>query len=123
MLAIIPPAANIHGTVSPCESALTVFLSVLEVAFITSSVIPSLNSASLDRTESELTLVQLIYISKIVLAMALELTVHEFSFVIAAICPFEATLTLLLAFVELTDITSATTVVPSLFTDTMLSIV
>ena len=123
MLAVIPPAANVHGSVSPRESALTIFLAVLEVAFITSSVIPSLNSATLNRTKAELALVQLIYICKIVLAMALELTIHEFSLIIAAISPLEATLSLLFAFVELTDIACATTIVPSLFTDTMLSII
>jgi hypothetical protein len=123
MLAIIPPASNVHGAVGQGESSLTIFLAVLEVSFIPSSVIPSLNPATFDSTEAELTLVQLIYICKIVLAVPLELTVHEFSLVIAAVCPLEATLTLLLAFVELTDISSATTVVPSFFSDTMLSII
>jgi hypothetical protein len=123
MLAVIPPASNVHGAVGPGESSLTIFFAVLEVAFIPSSVIPSLNTAALDRTEAEFALVELIYICKIVLAMALKLTVHKFSLVIAAICPLEATLTLLLAFVELTDISCATTVVPSFFSDTMLSII
>jgi hypothetical protein len=123
MLAVISPAANIHGSVSPSESTLTVLLAILEVTFIASPVIPGLYSAALDCPKPELALIDFVNICKVVLAMPLELTIYEFTLIVAAISPFKAALALFLAFIELADIASAATVVPCLLSHSMLRII
>lgn len=50
MLAVISPATDVHGAVSPSESTFTVLLAILEVTFIASAVIPGFNSAAFDST-------------------------------------------------------------------------
>jgi len=123
VLLIVAPASNIHGSVSPCESAFAVFLSILEVSFISAPVIPSLNPAALNCAHSKFALIVLVYISEIVLAAALELSIHELSFKVAAVGPLESPLSLLLSFVELPDVACAAAVVPDLLALAMLRIV
>ena len=123
VLPVISPASYIHGPVGPGESALSIFLAVLEITLIPSAVIPCFYTSTLDCPEAEFTIIELIYISKIVLAMTLELTVHEFTFIVAAVSPFEATLSLFLSFIELADIACTSPVIPGLLPDTMLGII
>jgi hypothetical protein len=123
VLAIVSPTANVHGPIRPCEGALAVFFAVLEFTFISSPVIPGLNSATFNGTETELSFIELIDISKIILAMPLELTIHKFSLVVAAISPLKASLSLFLALVELAYVAGAATIIPGLFTDSMLRII
>ena len=123
MLAVISPATNVHGAISPSESTFTVLLAILEVTFIASTVIPGFYSAAFDGTKAELAVIDFVNICKIVLAMSLELTVYEFAFIVAAIGPFKAALALFLALVELANITSAATVIPCLLSYSMLRII
>jgi hypothetical protein len=123
VLAVVSPATDIHSAVGPSESALTVFLSILKVALIATPVIPSFNSASLDGTKAEFSFIEFINICEVVLAMALELSIHEFSLVVAAISPLKASLSLFLALVELAYVAGAATIIPGLFTDSMLRII
>jgi hypothetical protein len=123
VLAVISPAADVHGSVSPCESSFSILLAILKITFVAAAIVPCLNSTTLNRTEPEFSLIELIYICEIVLAVTLELTIHKFSFVVASICPFEASLTLFFAFVELTDVASATAIVPCFFANAMLRII
>lgn len=55
--------------------------------------------------------------------MSLELTIYEFTLIVAAIGPFKAALALFLALVELADIASAATVIPCLLSHSMLRII
>jgi hypothetical protein len=123
MLAVISPATNVHGTVSPSESSLTVLLAILEVTFIASPVIPGLYSSALDCSKAELALIDFVNICKVVLAMPLELTIYEFTLIVAAIGPFKAALALFLAFIELADIASAAAIIPCLLSHSMLRII
>jgi len=123
VLPVVTPGSDVLRAVCPYKCSFTVFLAVLEVSLVASAVVPDLYSAALNRAHSELALIDLVYICKIVLSLSLELTVNEFTFVVAAISPFEATTSVLLPFVERPHIASATAVVtPHLFTLAMLSV-
>ena len=123
MLAVVAPGSDVLGAVSPDEGSFSVLLAVFEVSLIASSIVPELNSATLNCSQSKFALIDFVYICKIVLALTLELSIDEFAFIVAAVCPFEAATTVLLALVELTHIPSATAIVaPYFLTLSMLSI-
>ena len=124
MLLVVAPGADVLGAVSPNEGPFSILLSVLEVTLVTTSVVPGLNAPALDTAKTEFTLIYLVHICKIVLALALELSIDELALVVAAVSPFEASLALLFALKEVPLVARASTIfAPDLLAEAMLSVV
>jgi len=79
---------------------------MLKVAFVASPVRPSLYSAALHLSKAELPFVEFVQIREVVLAKARELAIDKISLEERPILPLELALTLLLPFIEFSNIGS-----------------
>jgi hypothetical protein len=89
MLFTCTPTAYISLPTRPIECTFAVFLAVLEITLVSATVHPGLHTAPLHLTESEFTFVEFIQVCKKVFSEALELAIHEITFVETAVFPFE----------------------------------
>lgn len=120
MLLIVSPAADKLSAICPYKGALPVFFPVLEITFITSAIVPGLDASALDRAHSELTIIDFVDVSEIILASALKLAIHKVTLIIAAVSPLKCALALLLSLVEHSTVFS---IVPSLLSGAVLTVI
>lgn len=123
MLLIVTPRSDVFRAICPDEGSFAIFFAAFEVTFIATAIIPCLDTATLNAAQSEFTFINLIYICKVVFSMTLELSVDEFSLIVAAISPFEASSALLLALIKHSRVFSATAIfAPDFLAEPMLRV-
>ena len=104
VLSSILPRANVFVAIWPLKSAFSVFLPIFKVSFVPSAVIPLLHSLTFHVAHSKFPHVELLEVSKEVLAVSLELAVNEVALVVAAVFPLELPFPILLSLEELSRV-------------------
>ena len=122
MLFPTAPAPHIFVPVRPVKGALSVFLAILEITLIATTVFPGLNASAFHVAHSKFTLVGFVNVSEIVSAKSLELPIIEPSRVVTSVIPIKSPDAILLAFKELSRVPSSS-IVPLFLPDAMLHVV
>ena len=122
MLLVIPPTANVLIPIRPQKRALSVLLPILKVSVVLPPITPRLCSSALHVAHPELTLVELFHVCKEVLPVALELSIHEVSLVVATVFPVKPTLAVLPTLEEIPTV-GVLPIVPTLLALAVLQVV
>jgi len=121
MLFSVLPRADVFISIGPLECAFAILLPIFEVPFIPPSIGPHFQASPLHIAQTEFPLVQLVQVSKVILAVALKLAIDEVAFIVAAVFPLKLAFAILLPLVKLTHVPGCT-IIPRLFSIAMLHI-
>lgn len=109
MLNVVSPVSRVLVAIRELHVAVSVFLTILESTSVLSTILVNKVTLTLEDTVDKLALVHAFGLSEVVLALTMEFTLNELSFVPATVFPFVAALSFFLTEHVITSVLASIT--------------